>query len=245
MPTLTVKNPGYVEVELAEQAVAGSGATGSDIIQIREALDSPREKLSFSGSFVRDWYEAMHDLQFKFVMLTPPQVDVESYDISPGVPPFDTTSIPMDTWHSFFVDALWVTPVSWTHGITSELTSLFSNDREQTETSLSPELRRRLSQFGSEYVDQEPASATTIAAVSNLVTWLCGQSDTVSVTVSNDGVLSIATVFSNDVRLYVEIERDGSTGAAVTRARRYARDITSNTVADLTPEVILAAIGSV
>ena len=180
-----------------------------------------------------------------FVMLTPPQVDVESYDISPGVPPFDTTSIPMDTWHSFFVDALWVTPVSWTHGITSELTSLFSNDREQTETSLSPELRRRLSQFGSEYVDQEPASATTIAAVSNLVTWLCGQSDTVSVTVSNDGVLSIATVFSNDVRLYVEIERDGSTGAAVTRARRYARDITSNTVADLTPEVILAAIGSV
>ena len=88
-------------------------------------------------------------------------------------------------------------------------------------------------------------SANTITAVNNLVTWLCNQSDTVSVTVSNDGVLSIATVFPHDVRLYVEIERDGSTGAAVTRERRYARDITSNTVADLNPEVILAAIRSV
>ena len=66
-----------------------------------------------------------------------------------------------------------------------------------------------------------------------------------SATVSNDGMLSIATVFPNDVRLYVEIERDGSTGAAVTRERRYARDISGNTVADLTSEVILAAVGSI
>ncbi len=78
-----------------------------------------------------------------------------------------------------------------------------------------------------------------------LVSWLCQQSDTVSATVSEDGALSIATVFPKDVRLYVEIERDGSTGATVTRERRYAKDIAVTTIVDLTPEVILDAVGSV
>ena len=82
-------------------------------------------------------------------------------------------------------------------------------------------------------------------AVNELVSWLCGQSDTVSATVSNDGMLSIATVFPNNVRVYVEVERDGSTEAAVTRERRYARNIHANTVTDLTPEVVLAAVGNI
>ena len=91
-------------------------------------------------------------------------------------------------------------------------------------------LEQRLSQFGSDRPNQEPVSESTIRAAKALVSWLCHQSDTVSATVSNDGILSIAT--ANEVRLYVEIERDGITEAAVTRERRYARDITSNTVDD-------------
>ena len=81
--------------------------------------------------------------------------------------------------------------------------------------------------------------------VNNLVTWLCTQSDTVSASVSSDGMLSLATVFPDDVRLYVEIERDGSVGAAVTRDRRFASDIAVDTVVNLTPEVILAAVASI
>ena len=81
--------------------------------------------------------------------------------------------------------------------------------------------------------------------VNKLVAWLCSQSDTVSATVSSDGMLSIATVFPDGVRLYVEIERDGNVGAAVTRERRFAKDIAADTVTDLTPEVILATVSSV
>ncbi len=110
-------------------------------------------------------------------------------------------------------------------------------------TSVNPKLQQRLSQFGSAHPGRELVDASTIESVNTMVAWLCQQSDTVSATVSNDGMLSIATVFPNDVRLYVEIERDGSTGAAVTRERRYAHDIPVDSIADLTPEVILAAVG--
>ena len=128
---------------------------------------------------------------------------------------------------------------------TTELSPLVRSQVEQIVTGINPNLQERLSQFGIDCSEQESVSASTKSAVNYLVSWLCSQSDTVSATVSNDGMLSIATVFPNDVRLYVEIERDGSTGAAVTRERRYARDISGNTVADLTPEVILAAVGSI
>lgn len=245
MPTITVKNSGYAQSKLLEQAVAGSGATGPQILHIGEALCPPRDRLSLSGSFVPNVYEATHNRPLRSAVWKPFQVDGDWYDISLDSPMFDTTLIPNESWYCYFVDAWSVTPGSPMHRLTSELTSWVSSPREQVEPSLNPKLRKRLFQFGSDCVDQEPVSATTIAAVNALVAWLCGQSDTVSVTVSNDGVLSIATVFPNDVRLYVEIERDGSTGAAVTRERRYARDITSNTVADLNPEVILAAIRSV
>ena len=131
---------------------------------------------------------------------------------------------------------------------------------QQTVTELSPSVRRQieqiiagidsrlvnhLSQFGNNIPGQESVSASTEFAVEKLVVWLCRRSGTVSVIVSNDGMLSIAAGFPNDVRLYVEIQRDGNAGAAVTRERRYARDIPGTTVGDLTPEVILAAVGSI
>ncbi len=106
-------------------------------------------------------------------------------------------------------------------------------------------LEQPLSRYATTDPDEEPVSPQTLEDVYKLVRWLRQQSDTVSATVSDDGMLSIATIFPNDVWLYVEIERDGSTGAAVTRERRYARDISATTVADLTPEVIFDAVGSV
>ena len=131
---------------------------------------------------------------------------------------------------------------------------------QQTRTDLSPlvirqieevgirhvtKLRERLAIFEADYPSQEYVSPQTMADVNELVDWLLIQSDRkVSATVS-DGLLSVATIFPNEVRLYIEIERDGITEAAVTRERRYAIDVQGNMVADLTPEVILAAVASI
>ena len=109
-------------------------------------------------------------------------------------------------------------------------------------SSISAKLRERISQFEADYPGQESICPETRSTVNELVAWLCTKSDIVSATVSSDVMLSVATVFPNDVRLYVEIERDGRIEAAVTRERRYASDISGNTVADLNPEVILAAV---
>ena len=125
------------------------------------------------------------------------------------------------------------------------MSSLVRGQIEETENRVGPKLRERLSRFGADFSGQDPVSHSTISSVNGLVAWLCSQSDTVSATVSSDGMLSIATVFPRDVRLYVEIERDGSVGAAVTRERRYPSDISAVTAADLTPEVILAAVASI
>ena len=127
-------------------------------------------------------------------------------------------------------------------GTTVELPPLVLKQIEQIATGISSKLRGRLSEFWSDSQGQAWVHSSTKDAVNQLVTWLSSQSDTVTATVSNDGILSIATVFENKVRLYVEIERNGSTEAAVTRARRYAFDLSGNTLADLTPEVILAAV---
>ena len=110
---------------------------------------------------------------------------------------------------------------------------------------MSENLQLRLRRFATAGPNRELIPQQIMDDIHKLARWLCQQSDTVSATVSEDGMLSIATIFPKDVRLYVEIERDGSTGAAVTRERRYAKDIAATTVAELTPEVILDAVGSV
>ena len=110
---------------------------------------------------------------------------------------------------------------------------------------VSPKLADRLAQFEKDIPGQGSVSDSTRSAVAEVVARLLVVSETVSATVSNDGMLSIAAVFPRAVRLYVEVERDGRTGAAVTREKRYAQDIPASTVADLTAEVILAAVGSI
>ena len=110
---------------------------------------------------------------------------------------------------------------------------------------LGSKLTQRLKKFRAGSLGAEGASGPVFASVVKLLSWLSGQSTAVSATVSSDGMLSIATEFPNSVRLYVEVERDGTVGAAVTRERRYARDLEEHTLADLTPEVILAAVRSI
>ena len=112
-------------------------------------------------------------------------------------------------------------------------------------TSISTKLQERLTLFRTGHSDQDAMPVTTMSEVEDLVEWLCSESDLVSATVAADGMLTIAVDFPGDVRLYVEIERDSSAGAAVTRERRYASDIPGETVTDLTPEVILAAVRSI
>lgn len=128
---------------------------------------------------------------------------------------------------------------------TAEVSSLVRGQIEEIVNRIGPKLRERLSRFGTDYPGQDPVADSTMSSVNELVTWLCSQSDTVSATVSSDGVLSVAAVFPRDVRLYIEFERNGDVGAAVTRERRYANDISAVTVADLSTEVILAAVASI
>lgn len=116
---------------------------------------------------------------------------------------------------------------------------------ESTTTRISAKLQERLNQFRDGLPGQEPVSTTTEAAVTELLVWLYGQAETVSATLSNDGMLTIAAVFPDEVRLYIEIERDGSAGAAVTKQRRFARDFYEDTIDCLKPGVILDAIGSI
>ena len=72
----------------------------------------------------------------------------------------------------------------------------------------------------------------------------CEQSEKVSATVAGDGLLSVVSVFPNAVRLYLEIERDGSAGATVSRSRNHAEDLPVTTVPELTPELVLDAVAS-
>ena len=116
---------------------------------------------------------------------------------------------------------------------------------DENPTSISTRLQERLTLFRTGHPGQDAMPVTTMTEVEDLVERLCSESDLVSATVAADGMLTIAVDFPGDVRLYVEIERDSSAGAAVTRERRYASDIPGETVTDLTLEVILAAVRSI
>lgn len=125
---------------------------------------------------------------------------------------------------------------------TADLSPLLLSQLEEIATGISPKLENRLSLFAMDRVGQGRVSASTMSEVRALVSWLCRQSNTVSAGVSSNGMLTIAAGFPNHIRLYVEIERSGSAGAAVTRERRYAKDVAGDTITDIVPEVILAAI---
>jgi hypothetical protein len=137
-------------------------------------------------------------------------------------------------------------PLEWSdHQTIADPILLDHGEVKGVASSISVKLRERIFQFETGRPGQESICPETRSSVNELVAWLCTKSDIVSATVSSDAMLSVATVFPKDVRLYVEIARDGRIEAAVTRERRYASDISGNTVADLTPEVILAAVKAI
>lgn len=111
-------------------------------------------------------------------------------------------------------------------------------------SSLSEKLQERLARYAGARPGEEAVSPQTLDDVTNLVAWLCQQSNKVSATVAGDGLLSVSTVFDEDVRLYVEVERNGSAGATVSRSRKHAEDLPVTTIRELTPELVLGAVGS-
>ena len=131
------------------------------------------------------------------------------------------------------------------HQAPTGLSTVVRRQLEEIMSGVSPKLQERLSQFKSGRPGQEPVCEPTMDEVKSFIGQLCGISPAVSATLASDGTLSIAADFPDDVRLYVEIERDGSAGAAVTKERRYASDIPGDTIAALTSEVIRAAVESV
>ena len=119
-----------------------------------------------------------------------------------------------------------------------------SSQGKEREPAVSEKLQERLVKYASPGPGQEAVAPQTFKDVHNLVSWLCQQSDKVSATVAGDGLLSVVSVFPNAVRLYLEIERDGSAGATVSRSQNHAEDLPVTRVPELTPELVLDAVAS-
>ena len=85
---------------------------------------------------------------------------------------------------------------------------------------------------------------TTIPAIENVVAWLRGREASIFTAVSEDGLLSISATFQSGVRLFIEVDRDGSSEATVATSRTHVEAIAISTVEDLTPKVLATTIGS-
>ncbi len=127
----------------------------------------------------------------------------------------------------------------------TELSPALRRQLEEIMSGISLKIRGRLSQFRSGRPGQEPIREQVMSEVTGFIARLCAESDAVSATFASDGTLSVAADFSQGVRLYAEIERNGGAEAAVIKERLYVADIPGDTVAALTSEVILAAVNSV
>ena len=58
------------------------------------------------------------------------------------------------------------------------------------------------------------------------------------------GVLSVTGVFQGDVRLYVEVDPDGSVGVVLSRSPSHAEELQVTGISDLTESFVLAAVGA-
>ena len=131
------------------------------------------------------------------------------------------------------------------HQASTSLSPVVRRQLEEIMSGVSQKLQDCISKFKSGRPGQELVREPTMDEVKSFIGQLCDISPAVSATLASDGTLSIAADFPGDVRLYVEIERDGSVEAAVTKERRYASDIPGDTIAALTSEVIRAAVDSI
>ena len=234
MPTIRAKNPKLADVDLAADVVGARGAAGSPILVNMEEGRRLSDILFCTGSRRSSLLEAIDELR---------SVTSSRYGFSVAVPTSSPTLGPNGLWHRCFAISKAATPSSPTQGGALGLSPLVRSQVEQIVNRVSSKLRERLSLFESNRRGLEPVSSLTKSAVNDLVTWLSTELDTVSATVSKDGMLSIAAVFSSDVRLYVEIERDGNAGAVISRSRIHAEDLPVTAVSQLTKEMVLDAVG--
>ena len=79
--------------------------------------------------------------------------------------------------------------------------------------------------------------------MNELVELLSGLGCGVSTVASPAGVLSVTGVFPGGVRLYVEVDSDGSVGAVVSRSSDEAEELQVTGISELTESFVLAAVG--
>ena len=245
MPKVRSDKVAHKESNELVDLFVSSEATVSHTLVFKGKRESPARALPHEPDTRFISSESIDELRSSMVSPKMVQIGNGRYIVFMFASGHDISAIPSESLRNLMTESGSITRITPRQIEIPELAPLVRSQVELIATGANQKLQQSLSQFGSGWPDQQPVSPTTIGATCELVAWLCQNSDTVSTTVSSDGMLSIATVFPNEVRLYVEIERDGSAEAAVTRERRYARDISLNTVADLTPEVILAAVRSV
>ena len=242
MPTMRTNNPEYIEERFPVTLGVHGTTTGGYGLLVNEDWPNP---FPATGFFEYNLQEALHSVQLGFGMLENSRAEIKGGGISIVVSLKNLGQLLTGSSDHDYLPPMTGTPELPEQRLAVELSPLVRKQVEHILTGSPSKLQERIYQFGNEYPGLEQVVESTKSALTNFVAWLSSQSDTVSATLSNDGMISIAAVFPNEVRLYVEIERSGSTGAAVTRERRYARDVPVHTVADLTPEVILAAVESI
>ena len=243
MPRVIAHNlDDYTETTTPEARALHGPITGREVYQ--DSIESFEASLTSTGFLSSSLHEQFREASLAWAIAQIPLVGIEgrSTFMLASKGGADMLAEPFDYGYRCPIMRDMELPGRQT---TTGISPLVQSQVEQIVTGVNAKIRERLFQFWNDRPGQKRVSASTKHAVQRLVDWLCSQSETVSVTVSSEGVLSVAAVFSSDVRLYVEIERDGSTEAAVTRKRRYARDISGDTISELTSEVILAAVRSV
>ena len=245
MPTIRGNSRDYIGRTRPREPVIHGAATGRDVLVGEEGFESFCRRILPTGFFKRSLQEAIEDASLDFGMAKRSPVDLKGQNVILFVSFNNLTQVQDDPFGYSYSGSSMRSSKRPEQETTMELSPLVLRQVDQIVTGISSKMRDRLSQFWKDCSGQAQVSPSTKDAVNELVAWLCSQSHTVSATVSSDSVLSIAAAFPNEVRLYVEIERDGGTEAAVTRERRYACDLCGNTVSELTPEVILAAVGSI
>ena len=102
----------------------------------------------------------------------------------------------------------------------------------------------KVSLFARPDLNGPPVLGSTLEAVENVTTWLREHATSTFAAVADDGLLSLSAVFQSGVRLFIEVDRDGSSEATVALSRSDVRALEVSTVTDLTPWLMEDAVGS-
>ena len=119
---------------------------------------------------------------------------------------------------------------------------MVSQGHKTTAEQVASRLRTNLDTFAKLRLGERLAVDQVVADVEKFAAWLSYSIPPVSSGVSDDGLLSLAAVCDDDVRLYIEISLDGTVEAVVSKSLTHAKQIDVTTIGDLTPELVIGAI---